>query len=90
VEIQQEPGQLSRYSDGLQAGRPGFDFPTLQDFSLLHSVQTDSGAHPVSYLIGTGALSPGIKWLGREADHSPPSAEVKNGGAIPPLPDTPS
>jgi hypothetical protein len=26
-----------------------------------------------------GALSPGIKWLEREADHSPPSnAEVKN------------
>jgi hypothetical protein len=27
----------------------------------------------------TGALSLGIKWLGHEADHSPPSsAEVKN------------
>jgi hypothetical protein len=25
-----------------------------------------------------GALSPGVKWLGREADHSPPtSAEIK-------------
>jgi hypothetical protein len=34
-----------------------------------------------------GALSPGVKRLRREADHSPPSsAEVKNGGAIPPLP----
>jgi hypothetical protein len=33
------------------------------------------------------ALSPGVKRLGREADHSPPSsAEVKNGIAIPPLP----
>jgi hypothetical protein len=33
-----------------------------------------------------GATSPGIKRPGREADHSPPySAEVKNGGAIPPL-----
>jgi hypothetical protein len=31
--------------------------------------------------------SPGVKWQGREADHSPPpSAEVKNGGTIPPLP----
>jgi hypothetical protein len=30
-----------------------------------------------------------IKRQGCEADHSPPSsAEVKNGGAIPPLPDT--
>jgi hypothetical protein len=34
-----------------------------------------------------GALSPRLKRPGREADHSPPSsAEVKNGGAIPPLP----
>jgi len=29
--------------------------------------------------MGTGALSPGVKRPGREADHSPPSsAEVKN------------
>jgi hypothetical protein len=28
-----------------------------------------------------------VKWSGREADHSAPfSGEVKNGGAIPPLP----
>jgi hypothetical protein len=34
-----------------------------------------------------GAPSPGVKRQGRETDHSPPSsAEVKNGGAIPPLP----
>jgi hypothetical protein len=33
-----------------------------------------------------GALSPGVKLPGREADHSPPSiAEVKNDGAISPL-----
>jgi len=33
------------------------------------------------------ALSLGVKRLGREADHSPPSsAEVKNAWAIPPLP----
>jgi hypothetical protein len=33
------------------------------------------------------AISPGLKKPGCEADHSPPSsAEVKNGGAIPPLP----
>jgi hypothetical protein len=37
------------------------------------------------------ALSPGIKWQGHEADHSPPSyiAVVKNGGVIPPLPHMP-
>jgi hypothetical protein len=45
--------------------------PNSQEFSLLHVVQTGSGAHPDFY-------SPGVKRLGREADHSPPtSAEVK-------------
>jgi hypothetical protein len=34
-----------------------------------------------------GVLSSGIKRPGREADHCPPfNAEVKNDGAIPPLP----
>jgi hypothetical protein len=34
-----------------------------------------------------GALSPGVKRQGHEADHSPPaSAEVENGGAITPHP----
>jgi hypothetical protein len=33
---------------------------------------------PASYSMGAGALSPGVKRMGREADHSPPpSAEVK-------------
>jgi hypothetical protein len=33
-----------------------------------------------------GALSPGLKRQGREANHSPPSStEVKNGGTVPPL-----
>jgi hypothetical protein len=36
-----------------------------------------------------GSLSQGVELPGCEADHSPPSsAEVKNGGAIPPLSDT--
>jgi hypothetical protein len=35
----------------------------------------------------SGPVSLGAKWPGREADHSPPpSFEVKNRGAIPPLP----
>jgi hypothetical protein len=34
-----------------------------------------------------GALLPGLKMQGHEADHSPPSStKIKNGGAIPPLP----
>jgi hypothetical protein len=56
------------------------------DFSLLHSIQTRSGDHPTSYPVGTGAGFPRLKWLGCEADHLPSSsAEVKNGGTIPPL-----
>jgi hypothetical protein len=48
-------------------------------FSLHHRVQTGSGAHPASYPMGTGRSFSGVKQLGYEADHSPPSsAEVKN------------
>jgi hypothetical protein len=37
----------------------------------------------------SGALSPRVKWLGHETDHSPAcSAEVKNSGAAPPLTST--
>jgi hypothetical protein len=47
-----------------------------REFSILHNVQTGSGAHPAYYAVGTGG----------EVDHSPPSAaEVKNGGAVPSL-----
>jgi hypothetical protein len=43
------------------------------------SIQTDSGAQPVSYTMGTRGSLPGIKRPGREADNSPPSSiEVKN------------
>jgi hypothetical protein len=43
------------------------------NFSLHHSVQSGSGAHPASYPMGTRGSFPG-----READHPPPSsAEVK-------------
>lgn len=60
-----------------------------KDISLLHSFQTDSGAHRASYPVATGLLSPGIKWQGREIEHSSPSSdELKNGGALPPLPRT--
>jgi hypothetical protein len=49
-----------------------FKYRWGQEFSILHIVQTGSRAHP------PGALSPGVKRLGRQAGHSPPtSAEVK-------------
>jgi hypothetical protein len=45
-------------------------------FSLLHCVQTGSGAYPASYPMGTWG-----KPVGARRCHSPPSAEDKNGGA---------
>jgi hypothetical protein len=40
--------------DGLRAGQPGLDSRQGQDASLLHNVQTGSGAHPASYPVSTG------------------------------------
>jgi hypothetical protein len=61
----------------------------VRDFSLLHSGQTGSEAHSASYPMGTGGFSLGVKWRGLEADTSPPpTAEVKNGGATPQIPNT--
>jgi hypothetical protein len=42
-----------------------------QQFSLLHVVQTSSGAYLASYPMGTGGGGsfPGVKWQRREADH---------------------
>jgi hypothetical protein len=62
-------------------------FPAeARNVSLLHKVETGSGAHPASYAIGTGGCFPGVKRQQREADYSPLSiAEVKNNGTIPPL-----
>jgi hypothetical protein len=60
----------------------GVRFPvaaTNGDF-LLATVSIPAEAHPASYSVGTrGVLFPGLKWPGREADHSyPSSAKVKN------------
>jgi hypothetical protein len=51
-----------------------------KDFSSSLCVQTDSGAHPASYPMGTGVSFPGGKARpGGNADHAPPSSvEVKN------------
>jgi hypothetical protein len=43
---------LSRYGDGLQAGRPGFNFRRGQEI-VFHSVQTGSEAHPASCPVGS-------------------------------------
>jgi hypothetical protein len=83
-----ELGQLSRYSDGKRAGWRGFNSREGQEI-FLHSTASrpGSGAHSASYPIRSGVFPLGANRPGRAADHSPPSsAEVKNGGAIPPLP----
>jgi hypothetical protein len=88
-----DPGELSRYSDRLNNRDIGVPFAArARDFCRLHSVQTGSGVHTAYYPMGTGgALSSGVKRSVCEADHSrPTTAEVKNAGAMPPLPYTSS
>jgi hypothetical protein len=68
---------------GLIAGRgkelhTAVQLPAGQDSSLRHEIQTGSGTHPASFPMGIGALQPGVRRLACEADHAPPSAEVKN------------
>jgi hypothetical protein len=73
------------------AGQAGFDSWQGREIFLYSSIQADSGVQPASYPMGTSGPSLGIKRPGRETEHSPPtSAEVKNGGAIPPVPHTSS
>jgi hypothetical protein len=66
----------------------GVRFPAeASDFFLPHSVQTTLGPTqpPIQWVPLTSP--PGVKQQRRKTDHSPPfSVEVKNGGAIPPLP----
>jgi hypothetical protein len=62
-----------------------------RDFALFHSIRTGSGCHYASYTTSTEVPSPGSKRPGREGDISlPPNAEVRNSGAITPLPFTSS
>jgi len=49
---------------------PGIEFRWGRDFP---PVQTGPGAHPASCKMGTGSFQ-GVNWLGRAADHSPPSS----------------
>jgi hypothetical protein len=63
----------------------GVRFPQGQAISLLHNVQTGSGAHRTSS--GYQGSLPGVKRSGREGNHSPQSgAKDKIGGPVPPLP----
>jgi hypothetical protein len=69
------------YENGVSRGSSGSIVSDhgLEDFSSSPCVQTGSGAHPVSYPMGTGDPFPRDKVRpGRDANDSPPSsAEVK-------------
>ena len=54
-------GKLSRYSDSLRAGRTGDRIPLGARFPT--TVQTNPGAHPASYTMGTVSF-PGGKAAG--------------------------
>jgi hypothetical protein len=75
---------LSWYSDGLQAGWPGFKSWQGQEiflYSTAFRLALGSIQPPIQYVPGTVYL--GVKCPVREADYSPPSgANVKNGGAV--------
>jgi hypothetical protein len=49
--------------DWLRAGQPGLDSRQGQDVSLIHNLQTGSGAHPASYPVSTGGSFSGAKNL---------------------------
>jgi hypothetical protein len=62
----------------LRAGRPGFDSRQGQEFfSLRHLGPTQS---PIQWV--PGDLSPVVKRLGHEADHSSISAEFKSAWSV--------
>jgi hypothetical protein len=49
---------------GLYDRGVGVRVPVGSEFSLIHIVQTGSGAHPASYPMGTGGSFPGGKATG--------------------------
>jgi hypothetical protein len=72
--------------------RPGFDSWQGQEIPFYCTAsRPDLGPTQPPKQQAPGALSSKVNRPGREVDHSPPSsAEVKNGGAIPSLPNTSS
>jgi hypothetical protein len=65
-----------QYSDYATSWTTGLRFLAREGyFSLRHRVQTGTGAHPASCLMGTRGLFPWGKAAGREADRF---AEIKN------------
>jgi hypothetical protein len=80
-------GQFNRYSDGLRTGQPGFNSRQGQQIFLFSTAPRPNlgpTQFPSQWILRT--LASGVKRQRREADHSPPpNAELKDGGALPPL-----
>jgi len=72
---------VSSETSAIRTQTPG-NYPKrskLQEIFHFQNTQTISGAQPVSYSVGNRVLLPGVKQLGRGADHSPSlSDKVKN------------
>jgi hypothetical protein len=56
-----QPEGHTDYAKGWTTEKSGFDSRQGKIFSPVHSVQTDSEAHPASYPMGTGCYFPEIK-----------------------------
>jgi hypothetical protein len=85
--IIKDSGYLSRYNDGLRVGRPGFDSRHGKLFFFSKASRPALGPTQSPILWVPEAIFSGVKRPGSEGDHFLPcSAEVKNIGAILPLP----
>jgi len=70
---------MSLYSDWLRAGRSGFDSRRglgIVVFDIVSRPALDPTQSPIQWVPGDFSL--GVKRLGREADHLPPSEPSKN------------
>jgi hypothetical protein len=75
AEIAQSEDQVGY---GLDDREIGAKFPTgIGEFTVLHSVQTSSGAHPISYPTLPREISVGEKRPRRKADCSHPYFKLK-------------
>ena len=66
--------ELSRYSDSIGVERSADRIPVGARFSV--PLQTDLGAHPTSYRMGTGSF-PGVQRPGSDDSQPTSSTEVK-------------